>query len=498
MVLGRFDIWRLGALIVAFGLGAFPQLGIALCVAYGLAAVVYQRIAWRRRTWWWAMVAYALLRVPWQMRGGGAGAWYGLLEVAFAVGVLFGAAALRTQFSKRLAIAAALGALVAVTAAALPVWSFATPTQSWYAPSSLVDFTSDRGVDTLTPLNEGNAWVHRDLGSQGSGEIDYRFELRSERPTEVTVWFQRPDLADDLRPQTCVADNTRWRVCSVSAKLTQRMTTVFVIGAWETWKSSSGPLQFRNAEIRILQQPTWTERLFHSNRAVGWSFNENGFGIWMTCVAALIFASSGPISGAWFLAVPCAIGVLISGSRNALIALLLISGLLIVAGLRSERSRLVAAVIAVLIALLTTILIATGVQSGRGVDFLSDNGRFKIYHIAWDLAWQHPLIGWGDFALALRESTAGSASGAVSHAHSLWLQTFGESGLLGVACLITLIVVLAYHVFRTRDKTMLAILIILIFVNSIDYFLYYSPVFFLFWLTFTGIKPRKPILSNSS
>jgi hypothetical protein len=483
VVLGRVNRWEFAAFLVAFGLGIFPQVGISICGVFGLVAFVQKRLVWQR-TWWIIIGLYAVLRIPWYARGE-TGLWYGLLDVAFTLSVLIGVIALEPYFSKRFAFGLALGASIAVIAAALPVWSFSTPTTEWHTPYNLVKVSSIGGIDKLTPLDAQSSWLNRDLGYQGSGEIEYRFELQSERPARIAIWFQRTDLPGNTFPQTCTADNTQWRTCSVRVKLKQRLQTVLVLGTWATWKSSSGQVQFRNPHLYILKPPSWAERLLHSSRAVGWSFNENGFGVWMASVATLILLTSGSGWSGWYLIAPCVLGVFLSDSRNALVILILASLLTMFSRLK-PRFLLIACGSAVAILMFFQIIIPKSIfAASRFFDIFSDNGRINIYRTAWHLAWQKPLFGWGDFNSALRKATIDFTNGTVPHSHSIWLQTFGESGLIGIACLIGLIFMSTFIGFKTRNRLILIVLGVVLFANSVDLFFYYSPIFFLFWFPFS-------------
>jgi hypothetical protein len=72
---------------------------------------------------------------------------------------------------------------------------------------------------------------------------------------------------------------------------------------------------------------------------------------------------------------------------------------------------------------------------------LSDNGRGAIWHLAWDDVQDHPLIGSGDGTFAKLWAADPSRSFPVQAAHSLYLETAAELGLVGLALLLAVLVV---------------------------------------------------------
>lgn len=72
---------------------------------------------------------------------------------------------------------------------------------------------------------------------------------------------------------------------------------------------------------------------------------------------------------------------------------------------------------------------------------LSDNGRGAIWRLAWDDVRDHPLIGSGDGTFAQLWAADPSRPFPVQAAHSLFLETAAELGLVGLALLLVVLVV---------------------------------------------------------
>jgi hypothetical protein len=72
---------------------------------------------------------------------------------------------------------------------------------------------------------------------------------------------------------------------------------------------------------------------------------------------------------------------------------------------------------------------------------LSDNGRGAIWRLAWDDVRNHPLIGSGDGSFAQLWAADPSRPFPVQAAHSLFLETAAELGLVGLTLLLVSLVV---------------------------------------------------------
>jgi hypothetical protein len=72
---------------------------------------------------------------------------------------------------------------------------------------------------------------------------------------------------------------------------------------------------------------------------------------------------------------------------------------------------------------------------------LSDNGRGAIWRLAWDDVRDHPLIGSGDGTFAKLWAADPNRPFPVDAAHSLYLETAAELGLVGLALLLVVLVV---------------------------------------------------------
>jgi uncharacterized membrane protein YidH (DUF202 family) len=72
---------------------------------------------------------------------------------------------------------------------------------------------------------------------------------------------------------------------------------------------------------------------------------------------------------------------------------------------------------------------------------LSDNGRGAIWRLAWDDVRHHPLIGSGDGTFAQLWAADPNRRFPVQAAHSLYLETAAELGIVGLAMLLVVLLV---------------------------------------------------------
>ena len=87
---------------------------------------------------------------------------------------------------------------------------------------------------------------------------------------------------------------------------------------------------------------------------------------------------------------------------------------------------------------------------------LSDNGRTEIWRVAWQDALSHPIIGAGDGSFAKRWLELRTEPLPATAAHSLYLETLAELGLVGVTLLAALFWVPLAAARRVRDAPMVA------------------------------------------
>ncbi|MEY4532150.1 MAG: hypothetical protein RLZZ156_2873, partial [Deinococcota bacterium] len=127
----------------------------------------------------------------------------------------------------------------------------------------------------------------------------------------------------------------------------------------------------------------------------------------------------------------------------------------------------------------------------------SARGRLEIWRLATKAWLENPrtfLIGTGDLVSAMkvkfdaRSSGYGLTKDSLTHAHNLWIQTAGESGLLGLLAMLWLWGWVILKAWRSRDAGALALLAAIFVINSVDYLFFYAPVHLAFWIAAAGLK----------
>jgi O-antigen ligase len=143
----------------------------------------------------------------------------------------------------------------------------------------------------------------------------------------------------------------------------------------------------------------------------------------------------------------------------------------------------------------------TGLRALNISDQNTTRGRLEIWRLATKAWLENPrtfLIGTGDLASAMkvkfdaRSSGYGLSKDSLTHAHNLWVQTAGESGLLGLCAMLWLWGWVILKAWQSRDAGALALLAAIFVINSVDYLFFYAPVHLAFWMAAAGLKPPEP------
>ena len=140
-----------------------------------------------------------------------------------------------------------------------------------------------------------------------------------------------------------------------------------------------------------------------------------------------------------------------------------------------------------------------GLRSLRVMDQETSRGRVEIWRLALKAWLENPttfLIGTGDLTTAMkanfdsRASYFGLGKDTLTHAHNLWLQTAGESSVIGLGALIWLWGWIVLKAWRSRDASALALLTAIFVINLVDYLFFYAPIYLAFWLAGTGFVTK--------
>ena len=87
-----------------------------------------------------------------------------------------------------------------------------------------------------------------------------------------------------------------------------------------------------------------------------------------------------------------------------------------------------------------------------------------------------------------RSSSFRLTKDSLTHNYNLWIQTAGESGLLGLCAMLWLWGWVILRAWRSRDAGALALLAAIFVINSVDFLFFYAPVFLASWTGAAGFK----------
>jgi O-Antigen ligase len=392
--------------------------------------------------------------------------------------------------------------------AAISIW-FLEPVK-WRTEPGLAVETQLKEYKRFEAVATGNAWVLQLLGMQGSGQVRYSAQFRSDRPIRLIISLLHEKLKDNRVDMPCNIQ-TQWTTCQIVATLPARAPMVFGFGGYGLWKRGSPDIEVRNEHLDIIEPPALVERISNASRAKLWAFNENALSVWLTVFGILAI---GVVNNRYLIfpsGVFLILGIFTSGSRSALAAFVLGLFLLMIKDIKYFRAVLIATTF-LLIALTATqiyqqrnTIISNPITESDGGfraiqpnDSNSSRARLEIFRLAWLAFQDSPWFGVGDLQKAMiakfdaRAQKAGLTRQNLTHAHNLWLQVAGESGAFGLLAMVALWFVVFRRAWWENDRVALICLSVLFLVNLTDYFFYYAPVQIVFWMSAAGFLPRKP------
>lgn len=495
---------RIGlAILLGFGLGVFPEAAIAGLAMIGLVGLVKGNVVVNR--WAWAFVAFGVVRgfLHWRVQNA---PWVGFFEAAFCYLLWGGASCLQplTQAGfKRGLLLGGFGTASVVLLSLLP--GFVKPTAWILNGDKRIQATlqQNQSGDQLAPVSLDNAYIFRGFGQQGSGHVRLTLEMRSAQPVKLRVALLHKDLPAGPvgKSVVCNVDRT-WGTCLIDVNLLTRADLTLLIGGYNTWKAENGILDIRRSQLEVLVFPTLEEWLWTLPRVQGWTFNANAFAAWMTLIV-LVTVMSSRLLWEWCLLVPIFLAVLLSGSRGAVgVSVIgIFCGLWLILPSKYKISLYVIVSLLVfgfiLFNSLDTPLRALRVLTEDG----SNTSRLEIYQLSLRAFLESPFIGVGNL-MQFMQSYATSPNLVWTHAHNLFLQILGESGLLGLLAFTGLWMSGLRSRFKDRDVAGLMFLTCVFLLNQSDYLYWYAPMQALLWIGFSGfdkarVNSTTPISSNS-
>ena len=169
--------------------------------------------------------------------------------------------------------------------------------------------------------------------------------------------------------------------------------------------------------------------------------------------------------------------VFLTASRAAWLALLLGSGMAWLVTSKRRRHLLLKAAIMLCLTMVVGALL--GGRLGFNVEALNRISRLAIWRVAWDAFLDNPWFGIGSGAAFLELWRAQSPdTGAIVHAHNLWLQFAASYGLFGLMAALWLTLGLSYLAWRWGRFTGIILVIPVLMMNVFDYTLFHSGILF--------------------
>jgi hypothetical protein len=387
------------------------------------------------------------------------------------------------------------------------IFAFQGGTLQWVSDRSLVRETKIGDVYVFQAIIP-NAWVLQNTIMQGSGRIRYQVEVRAKQPFQTSIGFIQSSLPNGRTDRPCLV-KINWGWCSLEVNLSARDWTQVGIGGFGTWNPNSPALEIRDSKIIILEPPNVFAVLTDSSRVAGFSFNFNAFGAQVAVVGLLAIIFAPNLLWIFLATAPTVMCIFLSGSRGSLAAFTV--GLLVLFVVRTRYHKILPWLLGLVLIGMATLQAVTirslptpaiqsqsGLRSLNVVDQDSARGRLEIWRLATKVWLENPrtfLIGTGDLLSAMkvkfdtRSSQSSLSKVDLTHAHNLWIQTAGESGLLGLIVMLWLWGWVILKAWRSRDAGALALLITIFIINSVDYLFFYAPVHLAFWMAAAGLKP---------
>lgn len=392
--------------------------------------------------------------------------------------------------------------------AAINSW-FLEPMQ-WRVEPGLAVESQLRENKRFEAVATGNAWVLQLLGMQGSGRVRYIAEFKADQPIRLIISLLQVKLENGRIDVPC-SIQTDWTTCQIVTRVSARAPMLFGFGGYGLWKRGSPAIEVRKERLEIIEPPTLLERISYASRARLWAFNENALSVWLTVFGILAL---GIINSRFIILMSgtlLIVGIFTSGSRSALAAFGL--GLLWLFMKETKYFRILLITTSCFLIALTAIqiyqqrntIIGNPITESNGgfraiqpSDTASSRSRLEIFRLAWLAFQDSPWFGVGNLQKAMsakydtRAQNAGLVRENLTHAHNLWLQVAGESGVFGLMAMMALWIVVFARAWQRNDRVALICFAVLFLVNLTDYFFYYAPVQIVFWMSAAGFLVQKP------
>lgn len=234
-----------------------------------------------------------------------------------------------------------------------------------------------------------------------------------------------------------------------------------------------------------------------------WSYNPNGLGAWMALGGALsvLLVRPGWLGALGF--VGAGLGLWASGSRAALLGLLLAGGLAF--ALRLPRFWRVVLGLGIVVALVASL--SGRFDPGRfgtvlDLSYRTSQQRLEIWRIALEAFREHPISGVASLAEYssnhLSERARELSITEISHAHNLFLQALAEGGILGGLGAFFWVAGATWLLLHLRAWKGLALLGVVVILNLADYTFFNAGVYYPLWIGLAWSISRSSPSVNSN
>jgi hypothetical protein len=455
--------------LTGFMAGAYPVGGLV-----PLALLGFQWRSWTRDlTLLFLLGILAMTRTIWHVRMGQF-PLLGLADVSFMWLIYQGQRWIRKNYPIMQTRAILWGLFFTV------VWSILQAISaplSWIATNRVMIQTPSKELTILLPINSLDASVQSILGTHGSGSFHFSVQVRATRAWVLRIALYHPKLPFGGKEVMCQVQTT-WVTCSIDAILPTRASIVLDIGGKQTWKTKNGKLELRNLTVASTNNFAILDFLSNLSRVSAWAFNPNALGAGVVAVA-VVASWSGVVTTLPMLLL-AGLVVWLSGSRAALVTLVISSALLLF------RTRVAGWILFLTLVLTTTIFSLGRFTSTFDPSAETTQQRSVAFSNAFHAFQSTPLFGIGDF-----EAYEPQRLAKLNHAHNLFLQTLAESGFLGLLPVLGLWVLAFTRAFKQRSTRATVVLAVVLSLNLVDYLFYFSPLQFAFWWAFS--ETERPV-----
>lgn len=353
----------------------------------------------------------------------------------------------------------------------------------WTANPSEVRLLDKNSFKALS----SNAIINKDLGYIGPGILKIYLRLRHSDPDgrELQLPVSLVQKGGPNSPDAICTAKSEWQTCTFTLRLETRSQTVLWLGGWDHWSNdTSSTIDVSSLRIFYLTPLPLKEIIFNSGRRAGLTFNSNALGMTsLICilVVATLSIATWPLTTAY--AVPFAVLLILSGSRASLGGLLVFIFLLFLNHNTAKR------ILGYLLPFLVLAVLSVGFH-------FSPEDKASLPRILNPFAERYQesrvslyvevlsrvglsLTGVPSMRALLNEIQNDLGLGSLEHAHSLWLQVYGVSGLLGLAIFALGFLITEKHLNRKQLRIAHSAFFALYFVSFFDYFTFYPPYYIL-------------------